>query len=542
MTSNTKSIWHLRLPTSVALIFILSMSLGQAELSISGHVYEDNDSNGAMTSGDQGLQGWEISIILPAGSIKSTTTDKDGIYKFCNISAGRYRIRASPPGGWKAIGPNDAMRSINMTVSPIIADFGFIAEGTRRNETGEPQNSINNPPVLIDLIYKKNLQSIYNTSFKWTAVAEDQENDQLFYRFLVDLNAATPWTTSSSFITNTPISEMTVWVRDGKHMGDKDFDSSISIAKVNESTLLVEEDNSLPSNTELTPYPSYINFTEEIEYMPIEGESAYAWSKFSQSSSQQAQNLSIHSGLVIAQVLKEPKDSPARNLPPEIITLNPDLTSPQEVGAVVIWKANAIDPENDPIYYEFLLNGPGTRGTWKVVQDWSTNNIWTWNVKDDDVGSSDVSVLIRDAKHADASNMDDFKNSSGYEINAKQLASIDVQVMNDLYTEKDRNVYFCQEGKYLSYRNRLYLTGPDLDKVAKVKYVLPPSFPNPELVSQDASNNFETWILTWGRFNNIAIVTIKSGQQFQIPYILSFKDKVEAAKSQGIPMVENCEG
>lgn len=230
------------------------------------------------------------------------------------------------------------------------------------------------------------------------------------------------------------------------------------------------------------------------------------------------------------------------NLPPAVESLTPSAASPQDVGATVTWTATASDPDNDPLYYKFLLSGPSTGEKWTTMQDWSSKNTWNWNVRDSDIGSSDVSVLIRDGKHADASNMDDFKNISGYKIISKQLSNIDVQVMNGLYTDRDRNVYYCQESKYLYFRNRLYLTGPDLDKVAKVKYILPQSFPNPEQISQDTSNNFEIWILTWGKFNGIALVTTKSGQQFQIQYNIAFKDKVEAAKSQGIPMVQNCEG
>ena len=230
------------------------------------------------------------------------------------------------------------------------------------------------------------------------------------------------------------------------------------------------------------------------------------------------------------------------NVPPLIESLNAEKKSPQEIGATIIWRAQASDPESDQIYYKFLLSGPRTEEKWNVVQDWSTNNLWSWKVEESDIGKSLISVQIRDGHHASTPDMDDLKNSTSYEIKAKQLTSLNVQVVNDVYSEADRKVYYCQEGKYYSIRNRLYLTGPDLDKVAKVKYVLPPSFPNTENLCEDASKNFETWILTWGRFNGIAIVTTKSGQEFDIPYNIAFKDKVEMAKAKGIPMVQNCEG
>lgn len=230
------------------------------------------------------------------------------------------------------------------------------------------------------------------------------------------------------------------------------------------------------------------------------------------------------------------------NVPPLIQSLDSDAQSPQEIGALVTWRAQANDPESDPIYYKFLLSDPKNGDKWDIVQNWSTSNVWSWKPEESDIGKSHISVQVRDGHHTDTSRFDDVKNSTGYEIKAKQLASLNVQVVNDVYSQADRKIYYCQEGKYYYIRNRLYLTGPDLDKVAKVKYVLPPSFPDPEQVSEDASKNFEVWILTWGRFNSAAIVTTNSGQEFQIPYSIAFKDKVEAAQAQGIPMVQNCEG
>lgn len=230
------------------------------------------------------------------------------------------------------------------------------------------------------------------------------------------------------------------------------------------------------------------------------------------------------------------------NVPPMIESLNPDLQSPQEIGAIVTWMAQASDQEGDPIYYRFLLNGPRTGDKWYIVQDWSANSAWPWVADETDIGKSHISVQIRDGNHDGTSNMDDLKNSTSYEIRAKQLTSLNVQVVNDVYSKEDPRIYYCQEGKYYYIRNRLYLSGPDCDKVASVKYILPPSFPNPEQISEDANNNFEIWVLTWGKFNDVALVTTKSGQQFEIPYSIAFKDKVNMAKAQGIPMVENCEG
>jgi hypothetical protein len=389
-----------------------------------------------------------------------------------------------------------------------------------------PTETENRPPILRDLTYvpTQDIERGPGITLNWNALGSDPDDDPIFYRFFLNGKPATDWSNSNTWnssIDLKEIREVDVWIRDGKHADQNAFDSCIA-TKINSIengyiSTTSEIDNIARGNKE-----GYVNFTTEVYNNSVSYHKPIIYlpqsnfdNEFSHSNS---------------------------NLPPTAEGLTPNPASPQEVGAMVTWTATASDPENDPLYYKFLLNGPSTGEKWTIMQDFSTKNTWTWNVKDNDIGSSDVSVLIMDRKHADASNMDDFKNSSDYKIIAKQLSNIDVQVMNGLYTDRDRNVYYCQEGKYLYFRNRLYLTGPDLDKVAKVKYILPQSFPNPEQISQDASNNFEIWILTWGRFNGIALVTTKSGQQLQIPYNIAFKDKVEAAKSQGIPMVQNCEG
>jgi hypothetical protein len=138
--------------------------------------------------------------------------------------------------------------------------------------------------------------------------------------------------------------------------------------------------------------------------------------------------------------------------------------------------------------------------------------------------------------------MDDFKESSGYTVNKKQLPPPNVQVATDIYAPGDQRVHYCDEGGKYAVRNRLYLTGPDLNRVASVKYILPPSFPKNEVVSSDPSNDFEFWILTWGRFEQVAFITTKDGQVYQMNYFLTFKDKVLDAQSRGVPFVRDCSG
>jgi len=228
------------------------------------------------------------------------------------------------------------------------------------------------------------------------------------------------------------------------------------------------------------------------------------------------------------------------NQPPSMISLSPSVSGPQEVGASITWMAQATDPENDPIYYQFWLSGPRTGDQWQTIQDWSQSSTWTWWTGQNDVGTSDVQVRIRDGLHANSSDMDDFNEVYDYEIKTRQLANLNVEVTNAVYSESDRRVYYCQEGKYFYVKNRVYLTGPDFNKVKKVTYYLHESFPNPVQVSIDRSNEFEIWIWTWGRFPINAEIETDSGQVFEKSYEFSFKSKYEEAQRRGIPMVRDC--
>ena len=66
------------------------------------------------------------------------------------------------------------------------------------------------------------------------------------------------------------------------------------------------------------------------------------------------------------------------NLPPTLISLKPDKPSSQVAGTPIKWMAVASDPDREPVFYKFWLKGPSTGNAWKVVQDWSTKNQWTW--------------------------------------------------------------------------------------------------------------------------------------------------------------------
>jgi hypothetical protein len=121
------------------------------------------------------------------------------------------------------------------------------------------------------------------------------------------------------------------------------------------------------------------------------------------------------------------------------------------------------------------------------------------------------------------------------------LTALNVEVASDVYSENDRHVLYCPKGNYMVVRNRIYLTGADLDKVKRVEYLLHPSFSNPVAASEDGNNSFEVWIWSWGGFPIKATITTKSGQVFEKEFDFSFKTKFEEAQDKGIPQAMRCE-
>jgi len=132
-------------------------------------------------------------------------------------------------------------------------------------------------------------------------------------------------------------------------------------------------------------------------------------------------------------------------------------------------------------------------------------------------------------------------SQNGTAIDQNNTSSVlNVEVTSDVYSEDDRRVLYCPRGNYMVVRNRIYLAGPNLDNVQKVKYLLHPTFSNPVAESDDPANDFEVWIWTWGSFPIKATITTKTGQIFERDYDFSFKTKFEDAESKGIPQVMEC--
>jgi len=117
------------------------------------------------------------------------------------------------------------------------------------------------------------------------------------------------------------------------------------------------------------------------------------------------------------------------NQKPVVVSLTPNLISPQGAGTSIIWSAQATDADLDPIYYRFWLNGPGTGMVWKMQRNWSTDNTWIWNTTSKDVGNSELAVSVRDGHHAsvigfDSQQLTNFRIGARLVLNQPPLANL----------------------------------------------------------------------------------------------------------------------
>ena len=209
---------------------------------------------------------------------------------------------------------------------------------------------VNSPPMVIGLMSDKANPQEAGTTIKWTAATLDPENDKVQYKFFLDGQPRTDWSYDSTWYWTTSSVEIgshtiEIKAKDGNHEADGDDSKSIDFT-------ISPQQNRSPTPT-----------TDDI--LPVA----------------------------------------TPNLPPSINALDATPNSPQTAGTSIDWTTDAVDPDNDKIYYQYLLNG-------NPVTGWDRSNEWAWQTGEENIGSNIIEVLIRDKNHAGPSGSDDRKGAS----------------------------------------------------------------------------------------------------------------------------------
>ena len=112
------------------------------------------------------------------------------------------------------------------------------------------------------------------------------------------------------------------------------------------------------------------------------------------------------------------------NTAPVMSSLTADKESPQVIGTAVALTAVASDAENDPLQYQFLMDG-------QVMQDWSESPVWSWTAAAELVGPHAFEARVRDGKHNPEG---DSASSANFEI---VLPPNTAPVMSSLTADKE---------------------------------------------------------------------------------------------------------
>ena len=407
--------------------------------SISGIKYNDLNGNSMRDPGEPGLPGWTINLEQPAGTvIKTAVTAADGSYSFTDLAAGTYVITEVLQPGWTQKAPSGGLHTVTLTASTSSAsgkDFG---------------NSINNlPPKDPTLISNKPSPQMAGTLVRWTAGAADPEGDSLLYRFYVMgpttggmMQPQTGWTGYKVWNWGTGAFapgkyQLEVRIRDGKHAGPDGFDikqtASFTLASPNRPPRVdvLFSDRPAPQYT-----GSWVRWTavardpegDPLQYkFYLRGPSTRGfwidqtgWGRNNRWT-WRTDPWDVGFSEVLVAVRDGNHAGPGGsddhatasysiimlNQPPAITGLASNVMGPQPIGAAIRWQASAIDPEGNPVFFRYWLNGPATRGAWRMVRDWSTDPTWIWFTSPADAGVSHIQVQVMDGLHTSPMGWDD---------------------------------------------------------------------------------------------------------------------------------------
>ncbi len=276
----------------------------------------------------------------------------------------------------------------------------------------------NSPPRVLSLL--PDLEGPYaaGSTVRWSALASDPDNDPILYRFSVDGNAVSDWTSSAVF--EMKASRMSagnhtlrVHVRDGMHAGADGYDGAM------EKSFEIKAANAPPKILSLTPdiagpqpVGSEIRWSvsatdpdnDTILYrFTLNGRAVtdwslsntWTWNTSGLSKGEYTIGVWVRDGYHAAPTGFDSSQTARfvltqKNQPPERIALIPDVPGPYKPGSEVRWRAEATDPDGDLLMYRFFLDGV-------PLGDWSDKSQVILNVGE--AGMHNITASVSDGIH-----------------------------------------------------------------------------------------------------------------------------------------------
>ncbi len=98
----------------------LYLSTGAPTFNIAGYKINDINGNGVWDAGEQGIQGWNMTLrnATTGEEIEHTSTNGAGFYQLLNLPPGKYNVTEETRSGW--INTNTTFKVVNLTSQNII--------------------------------------------------------------------------------------------------------------------------------------------------------------------------------------------------------------------------------------------------------------------------------------------------------------------------------------------------------------------------------------------------------------------------------------
>ena len=267
----------------------------------------------------------------------------------------------------------------------------------------------------------------------WKAEASDPNGDEIQYKFLLNGQTMSKWSKSNSwnwYTNGLPAGEYQIQVqaKDVNQASEDSFDSLMN------ATFILGSQNQIPvlqglESDKYSPQVQGTSVTWTAQATDPDGDKIFY--KFLQNDQEVTgwsesdiwvwnTSSAVSGDYTIKVLVRDGKHSSedsfdsstdesftliADNQRPVLLELKSDKTSPQDVGSIVTWTANATYPELDKVSYRFMLNN-------KEVTDWSRSNFWTWDTSSAAPGDYEIMVLARDDNHVSLDSVDDFKKAT----------------------------------------------------------------------------------------------------------------------------------
>ncbi|RQW81492.1 MAG: PKD domain-containing protein [Methanothrix sp.] len=96
-------------------------------LSLDGTTFRDLDGNGFLSPGEPRLKGWTVLLMRNGSQVATAITDRQGHYRFADLSPGLYLISEDLISGWNLTAPGSGSYQVNITDKPgFDLDFGVV--------------------------------------------------------------------------------------------------------------------------------------------------------------------------------------------------------------------------------------------------------------------------------------------------------------------------------------------------------------------------------------------------------------------------------